>query len=138
MYRRQFSTYERNMDLHEAYKRVIDNSSFIVLEDVLTKTVNSPAKRFYISSDRVYGVLVRWDIRGETTKLISEERQEMYEEIYRRVKLLRENKKDTVLAHLIEEVIEQPAPKFYIKPESAKIILCRHKQTLKKQRKVRQ
>ena len=134
MYRREFLTQDRNKDLYENYKRVISMEKSIVLPDVLRKTVESPAKRFYISSDRVYGVLVRWKKKGEIIKLITEERQEMYEEIYRRVLELEKSMPDLPLLHVIEIIIEQPAPKFYITPKSADVILCKHKSILRKQR----
>ena len=98
----------------------------IVLDEALARTVNSPAKRFYISADRAYGVLIRWDLHG-VTRLISDERQEMYEELYERIKVLKPLYPNTPLMHMVEMVIEQPAPKFYLKIKSAKTILCNYK-----------
>ena len=126
MYRREFLTVQRNMDLYNAYKQVISGMNIIVLDEALELTVNSPAKRFYISADRAYGVLVRWDLHG-VTRLISDERQEMYEELYERIKVLKPLYPNTPLMHMVEMVIEQPAPKFYLKIKSAKTILCNYK-----------
>lgn len=126
MYRREFLTVQRNMDLYNAYKKVISEMNIIVLDEALELTVNSPAKRFYISADRAYGVLIRWDLHG-VTRLISDERQEMYEELYERIKELKPLYPNTPLMHLVEMVIEQPAPKFYLKIKSAKTILCNYK-----------
>lgn len=126
MFRREFLTSDRNIDLYENFKRVISGMDHIVLDEALALTVNSPAKRFYISADRAYGVIVRWDKYGPS-KLISDERQEMYEELYRIIVQLRASKPDMPLQHLIEIAIEQPAPKFYLKINSAKIILCNFK-----------
>ena len=132
MYRREFLTAQRNKDLYAAYKRVIGGMKRIILDDAFEMTVNSPAKRFYISADRAYGVLIRWDLHG-ITRLISSERQEMYEEIYDRVKLLKSSYPNTPFMHLVEMAIEQPAPKFYLKKESAKIILCKYKSSHSRQ-----
>ena len=126
MYRREFLTVQRNMDLYNAYKQVVSEMNIIVLDEALELTVNSPAKRFYISADRAYGVLVRWDLHG-VTRLISDERQEMYEELHERIKELKPLYPNTPLMHLVEMVIEQPAPKFYLKIKSAKTILCNYK-----------
>lgn len=126
MYRREFLTVQRNRDLYNAYKRVVSDINTIVLDDAIEMAVNSPAKRFYISSDRAYGVLIRWDLHG-VTRLISDERQEMYEELYERIKELKPLYPNTPLMHLVEMVIEQPAPKFYLKISSAKTILCNYK-----------
>ena len=126
MYRREFLTPQRNKDLHGCFCRVLSEMNPIVLDEALTRTVNSPAKRFYISSDRAYGVLIRWEKYG-ITKLITAERQEMYEEIYRRILELRKSMPDTPFMHLAEMVLDQPAPKFYLETSSAKIILCKYR-----------
>ena len=126
MYRREFLTPQRNKDLHGCFCRVLSEMNPIVLDEALTRTVNSPAKRFYISSDRAYGVLIRWEKYG-ITKLITPERQEMYEEIYRRILELRKSMPDTPFMHLAEMVLDQPAPKFYLETSSAKIILCKYR-----------
>lgn len=126
MYRREFLTPHRNKDLHDCFCRVLSEMNPIALDEALTRTVNSPAKRFYISSDRAYGVLIRWEKYG-ITKLITPERQEMYEEIYRRILELRKSRPELPLQHLTEIVIEQSAPRFYIEITSAKTILCNYK-----------
>ena len=126
MFRREFLTVARNNDLYDAFKRVISDMDHIVLDEALTLTVNSPAKRFYISADRAYGVIVRWDKYGKT-RLLSDERQEMYDELYRIIVRLREIRPELPLQHLIEIAIDQPAPKFYLKTNSAKIIPCNFK-----------
>ena len=126
MYRREFLTPQRNKDLQDCFYRVLSEMNPIVLDEALTRTVNSQAKRFYISSDRAYGVLIRWEKYG-ITKLITPERQEMYEEIYRRILELRKSMPNTPFMHLTEMVLEQPAPKFYLETSSAKIILCKYR-----------
>ena len=126
MYRREFLTPQRNKDLQACFYRVLSEMNPIVLDEALELTVNSPAKRFYISADRAYGVLIRWDLHG-VTRLISDERQEMYEELYERIKVLKPLYPNTPLMHMVEMVIEQPAPKFYLKIKSAKTILCNYK-----------
>ena len=126
MYRREFLTPQRNKDLHACFYRVLSEMNPIVLDEALARTVNSPAKRFYISSDRAYGVLIRWEKYG-ITKLITPERQEMYEEIYRRILELRKSMPDTPFMHLAEMVLDQPAPKFYLETSSAKTILCKYR-----------
>ena len=133
MYRREFLTGDRNKDLYETFRKLLDTKDVIILNDILTLTVNSPAKRFYVSADRVYGVLVRWASTGVVTRLITPERQEMFEDLYKIVAELRKEQPTIPLLHIIERAIEYPAPKFYIKPDSAKIILCKYKQFLKKQ-----
>lgn len=131
MYRREFLTPQRNMDLFSTFKRVIFEMDYIMLNEAVKITVNSPAKRFYISADRAYGVIVRWDKYGKC-KLISPERQEMYDELYEIILRLRAKNPDLPLQHLIELAIEQPASKFFLKISSAKTILCNYKNKKRK------
>ena len=126
MYRKEFLTPQRNKDLHDTFLKVISEMDVIVLDEAIKQTVNSPAKRFYIGSDRAYGVLVRWNKYG-ICKLISPLRQEMFEEIYRRILELRKSMPDTPFMHLAEMVLDQPAPKFYLETSSAKTILCKYR-----------
>ena len=127
MYQKEFLTPQRNKDLHDTFMKVISDMDIIILDEAIERTVNSPAKRFYIGSDRAYGVLVRWDRYG-ICKLVSPLRQEMFEEIYRRILELRKTMPDTPIMHLAEIVLEQPAPKFYLEISSAKTILCKYRQ----------
>ena len=127
MYRKEFLTPQRNKDLHSTFLKVISEMDVIVLDEAINRTVNSPAKRFYIGSDRAYGVLIRWDRYG-ITKLTTPLRQEMFEEIYRRTIELRKIMPDKPIMHLVEIVLEQPAPKFYLETSSVKTILCKYRQ----------
>ena len=49
----------------------------------------------------------------------------MYEEIYRRVAIMREKHPDKTTSELCAMVVIQPAPKFYLTPGSAKIMVCK-------------
>lgn len=114
------STIERNADLYSAYIDVLGCPNRPLLyRDILEVAVKRPAKRFYISSSRAYQV-VRATMKGEKV-LLSEERQRMFNDIIDRVKV--ELQKGICLRHAVECVIDQPAPEFYIKSSSAKILL---------------
>lgn len=114
------STIERDADLYSAYIDVLrcPNRPYLY-KDILEMTVKRPAKRFYISSSRAYQV-VRATKKGEKV-LLSEERQRMFDEIIERVDV--QLQQGVCLRHAVENVIDQPAPEFYIKSSSAKILL---------------
>lgn len=117
---KQCSTIERNADLYSAYTDVLNSPDRPILyKDILGLAVRRPAKRFYISSSRAYQV-IRAAKKGETV-LLSEERRRMFDDILDRVD--EELKNGVCLRHAVECVIDQPAPEFYIKPSSAKILL---------------
>ena len=50
--------------------------------------------------------------------------REMYIEIFHRVDNLRRQKPDTPLCDLVFQVVNSPAPKFYLTPESVSVIIC--------------
>lgn len=49
----------------------------------------------------------------------------MYEEIYNRVFKLQEECPELTISELCAKVIAQPAPKFYLTPGSAKVMVCK-------------
>ena len=53
--------------------------------------------------------------------------REMYFEIYKRVVSEREKYPDKSIAEIVFHVIRQPAPKFYLTPDSARVIVTRLK-----------
>lgn len=114
------NTIERNADLYSAYIDVLKcHDRPLLYKDILDLTVRRPAKRFYISSSRAY-LIIKAVKKGETMSL-SKEKQRMFNEIMKRVDV--ELQKGICLRHAVEFVIDQPAPEFYIKSSSAKILL---------------
>ena len=51
----------------------------------------------------------------------------MYEEIFKRVKDMKEHNPEMSLFDILFRVVRQPAPKFYLTPDSAKVITTRIK-----------
>lgn len=113
---------QRNRDLFEAFKRIIDDTPFpIRLKDVLPRTVCQPAKKFYISSRNAMEMVVR--LRNGEIIDMTPERSRLFRNIMDLVAEQELKKPGTPLRNIIEEVIDMPAPEFYLKPSSAKIIL---------------
>lgn len=54
-------------------------------------------------------------------------KREMFQEIYRRVDALREKYPDSTLFDLVMEVVNSPAPKFYMRPRCAMEIIYKIK-----------
>lgn len=117
---------ERDLDLMEAYKKVLRHygkrAPFIKKSLLMLQTSISPAKRFYVSDEQAVRIVTRL-YNNKDVYIKSKEKVEMYEEILKRVR-------DTVedydpLSITIRRVIQNPAPRFYITPETARIILYR-------------
>lgn len=84
-----------------------------------------PSRRFWVSDIRA-ALVISAMIRGETDlNTMWPLKKEMYEEIYSRVLTLQEEHPELTISELCAKVIVQPAPKFYLTPGSAKIMVCK-------------
>lgn len=116
---------ERLDDLMRAYDEYISSCDYIRMPDVYNTIVNMPSRRFWVSDIRA-ALVVAAMMRGEARlDKMCQSKREMYEEIYRRVITLREHQPNMTTSELCAMVVMQPAPKFYLTPGSAKIMVCK-------------
>lgn len=118
---------ERLDDLMRAYDEYISSCGYIRMPEVYGTIVTMPSRRFWVSSIRA-ALVVSAIIRGEDvlSKMWGTKR-EMYLEIYNRVMALKAGSPKSSISHLCEIVVEQPAPKFYLTPGSAKVMVCKYR-----------
>lgn len=117
--------HQRNYELMRAYRDALEKAhGHIRLDEVLAMTVDTPASRFWVSAERAMVVIARM-YKGDTLGDMRPSKREMFKEIFNRVEELRKQKPDTPLLHIVEIAVTQPAPKFYLTPQSAKVIICR-------------
>lgn len=83
-----------------------------------------PAARFWVSASRA-AVVVASIMRGDKLLYMRPNKREMFFEIHRRVIELRHTCSDWSMPKLIEAVIAQPAPKFYLAPGSARVLILK-------------
>lgn len=116
---------ERSDDLMRAYDEYIQSCDYIRMPDVYNNIVNMPSRRFWVSDIRA-ALVVAAMMRGDAhLEKMCQSKREMYEEIYRRVAIMREKHPDKTTSELCAMVVIQPAPKFYLTPGSAKIMVCK-------------
>lgn len=115
---------ERGRDLLRAYFRCLQLCDRVCMPDIFKAVVNMPAKRFWVSPWRAT-VVVGAIERGESIRHMRPTKQEMFHEILRRVNVLRQSYPGVCLSRLVEQVVQQPAPKFYLSPGSAKIYILK-------------
>lgn len=116
---------ERMDDLMRAYDEYISSCGYIRMPDVYRTVVNMPSSRFWVSDIRA-ALVVSAMIRGEADlEAMWPLRREMYEEIYRRVLELKNTYPDSSISELCAIVVGQPAPKFYLTANSAKVMICK-------------
>ena len=127
---------ERDRDLIEVYRTIYANAPITAkLHQVLQKTVASPSKRFWVSPERAFKVI--GDIRsGKNLDNMNTNKRLMFFEIEKRVSEVQKTEAHNNLGlyDIICIVIEQPAPCFYMTPESAKVIIHHIKKKWYKER----
>lgn len=119
-------TEERITALMEEYDRYIASCPYIRMSDVFAHIVNQPCSRFWVSNIRAAVVIARM-FKGRKLLGMRPSKREMFQEIFRRVSLLKELRPSESLFQLVAEVVAQPAPKFYLTPGSAKIMVYKAK-----------
>lgn len=115
---------DRDRDLLRAYREYTFLCNTINKSELMTKIVNSPSKRFWVSESRA-AIVVSGMMKGYLPPNISRMKKEMYEEIFRRVLALRKKYPRRSIPELAAMVSQQKAPKFYLTPGSANVILHR-------------
>lgn len=110
-------TQQRNEDIMRAYRVQLVKARFIVMPEIFRLVAESPAKRFWVSEERA-AVEVSRMLAGKPFSRMRKNKREMFEEIYRRFLLLREEHPDKSVFELVSKVVNQPAPKFYLTPRT--------------------
>ena len=115
---------ERMQDLMRAYDEYISSCVYIRMPDVYAAIVNMQSQRFWVSDIRATKVIYAM-LRGVPLKDMRPLKREMFEEILRRVLALRKKRPELTIRTCCSIVVAQPAPKFYLTPGSAKIMVCK-------------
>lgn len=125
---------ERSDDLMRAYDEYIASCDYICMSDVYNKIVNMPSRRFWVSDLRAT-LVISGMIRGNAhLEKMCQSKREMYEEIYRRVLSLSERYPNKPIPELCAMAVVQPAPKFYLAPSSARIMVIKARKEWKKRK----
>lgn len=117
---------ERNRDLYERYcvlvKRHLSLYGRICKTLIFRQLVNSPAKRYWISSERAYSVISQ--IRKGTLDVKpSKSICRLYYALYDDFVQYKEQHPEMPDTRIMEEVIQMPAPCFGLEPRVADIII---------------
>lgn len=112
-------THDRNADILRVLRTLRLDKDVLShgVSELAHRIAESPSARFWISEDRAT-VIISAMLKGKPLPPARQCRREMYEEIYRRVVELREKRPDAQLQDLVTEVVNQPAPKFYLTPNT--------------------
>lgn len=120
--------YLRNAELMAAFRKVLDEKQFFDINKDFELVVNQPCSRFWVSEERAT-IVVAAIMRGQPIiHTMRPTKQEMFLEIYHRTIALRKERHNTRLFDIVFEVVNSPAPKFYMRPLYASKIIYLIKQ----------
>lgn len=125
---------ERNDELIKAYREEIAACKVIRMDDIFRRIANRSCKRFWVSEERAAIVVARM-MRGDRLRKMKPLKREMYFEIFRIVKRLKEQHPDMPIYKLSFKAVNTPAPKFYMTPKSIKVIIYKIKRGWYEERK---
>ena len=126
---------ERNEDLMRAYREEVASAGNIKVASLFSAIVERPSVRFWVSEERAFVVISRM-LKGDKLDGMRKLKREMYEEIYRRYIQLQGLHPKKSVRHVVSMVVCQPAPKFYIEPASARVIVCKIKKRWRQERRL--
>ena len=115
---------ERDADLLSAYQKIIKVRDNIRLSEIEQKLAQSPSRRFWVSEDRAYIVILDM-LKGKSLDNMIPTRKSMYQEIFRRFQIHKSNEPQLSNMEIIKRVCAEKAPSFYLTPQSIHVILSR-------------
>ena len=125
----------RDRDLMRAFRKQLSIcSKDDKLTDILIATVNSPSERFWVTEKRAFDIIVKIRNGDNLDWMKQENKKEMFFEINNRVSIEMQKHPRISLKSAVENVIIQTAPKFYLTPKSAKVIIHKIKKKWRKKR----
>ena len=128
----------RNRDLLRAYNEQVKKQlrlyGRITQTGLVERAVNSPASRFWVSSERACVIIYRLE-KGESIGYMKRNKLRFYTELYKAFCLYREQHPEiTCVKHLVEIVVMQPAPCFPITPRVARNIIEKMRRKCQKEK----
>lgn len=117
-------TKERDADILRAYKEIISVRDNIGLLEIERRLLQSPSRRFWVSADRAYNVILNM-LKGKPISNMKPMTREMFQEIFRRFKIYSKEHPSLTKMDVIWHVCNQEAPSFYLTPKSMHVILHR-------------
>jgi hypothetical protein len=125
---------DRNDELLKAYREEIAACDVIRMDEIWQRIANRSSRRFWVSEERAAIVVARM-MRGDRLRKMKPLKREMYFEIFRIVKRLKEQYPDMPIYKLSFKAVNTPAPKFYMTPKSIKVIIYKIKRGWYEERK---
>lgn len=119
-------TQERNQELMRVYQEELSKAGYIVMPKIFEQVANSPCSRFWVSEERA-AIVISTLLAGKVIPNMRKNKCEMFDEIFRRFLIAREQYPEKSIYALAIMVVNQPAPKFYMTPRTVGELIYRIK-----------
>ena len=117
---------ERNQELMRVYQEELSKAGYIVMPKIFEQVANSPCSRFWVSEERA-AIVISTLLAGKVIPNMRKNKSEMFDEIFRRFLIAREQYPEKSIYALAIMVVNQPAPKFYMTPRTVGELIYRIK-----------
>lgn len=123
---------QRNAELYKAYKlRFLESEQDCPADEIYRRTAQSGCSRFFVSEEEACANVYRM-IRDTPMTVKSVLRRRMYADIaFRALERYKKYNETVSLRICICEVVNEPAPEFYLTVKSVKTILSQHRRYLR-------
>lgn len=130
-------TEQRNRELYRAFKHhFLAACPGTPLLEIYRRSVKSPVSRYYVSEEEACNKVFRLINTGKIY-VKTPVRRKMYRDIACRALRLYKTFSGKTLRQCVREVVNQPAPEFYLQPASARTILSRYMKQRRMEQKKR-
>ncbi|MCM1153183.1 MAG: hypothetical protein NC328_05975 [Muribaculum sp.] len=113
---------ERNAALKAAYRKALMDRRCKNLSDVFHQVARMGAPRFYVSEQRALTVVKHIKRTGEFP-VMNATRRSLFGDIWRRFQCMSRAHPDMSDYDIVFEIVNSPAPSFYLTPRSVRTIL---------------
>jgi hypothetical protein len=114
------------IDYAKSFLRMMRNNDNMTIRELHIATIHTPAPCWYISTTQAMRFINRLN-HGDDIRC-SDRRRRMYTALYERVRIISQIKPTTDLHSIVEEVINNTAPEYYISLRTAYRLLHRYRQ----------
>lgn len=110
-------TEHRNSDLIKTFRLHLQSAPATTPRRIFELVAKSPASRFWVSEQRA-AIVISAKLAGKKFPKMLKTKQEMFDEIYRRFRIMRSQHPEKTIIELASMIVHQPAPEFYLTPRT--------------------
>ena len=115
---------DRDKELYHRYREALATAQTIKLDDILLSVIHSHTSRLWLSENRAAEIIKSF-IRADGKFKPNPKRAEIYNEVWRRYRRLRNKRPNDAFSDIVFDVVNSPADSFYLTIGSAKVIICK-------------